>query len=74
MGAFAKLVNENLEALISKSSSASDNPVQADLARLSEGAITLGAERLLAPIQAMQPKGRLQLTRCPRRAIHCLQN
>jgi CheY-like chemotaxis protein len=54
LGAFSKLVDENIVAL---TSSTGDNPVRVDLVKLAEGAITFGAERLIVPIQTLQAKG-----------------
>jgi CheY-like chemotaxis protein len=63
LGTFAKLVDESIAAMIS--SSASDNLVPVDLAKLSESALTFGAERLLVPVQALQAKGAVGMNPSP---------
>jgi CheY-like chemotaxis protein len=54
LGIFAKLVEENIAALTANTGS---NPVQPDLAKLAESAVSLGADRLLVPVRALQAKG-----------------
>jgi CheY-like chemotaxis protein len=54
LGAFAKLVDESIATLTSRTG---DKPIRVDLVKLTEGAIAFGAELLLIPIQALQAKG-----------------
>jgi CheY-like chemotaxis protein len=55
--AFANVVDESIAVLDPGPSGPSANSTRMDLAKLMEGAITLGAERLMAPVQALQARG-----------------
>ena len=55
--AFAQLVTETIAALTPDASNASAPAGSVNVARLTEGAITLGAERLLVPVRALQVRG-----------------
>jgi CheY-like chemotaxis protein len=59
---FSKLVGENIRSL---SNNTPDKPAHVDFAKLSEGAVTLGAERLLIPLQALQAKGAAEIDKMP---------
>jgi CheY-like chemotaxis protein len=56
LNAFSQLVNESLAAL-APDPSGSAEPAPVNIARLSEGAVTLGATRLLTALQAILAKG-----------------
>ena len=57
LSAFAQLVAENIAALQPDASGASGSAGTLNLARLAEGAVTLGAERLLTHVQSLQARG-----------------
>jgi len=57
LAAFAQLVSETIAALTQNSSTASEPVRIVNLARLTEGAVTLGAGRLLTSLQALQARG-----------------
>jgi CheY-like chemotaxis protein len=54
---FADVVNNSIAALAPDSSEQPSSSVSMDFAQLMEGAVTLGADRLLGPIQILQSKG-----------------
>jgi CheY-like chemotaxis protein len=56
LNAFSQLVNESLVALTPDPSSSTE-PAPANIARLAEGAVTLGATRLLTSLQAILARG-----------------
>ena len=57
LAAFAQLVGELIAALNQEQPAASETAGVSDLARLAEGAVTLGAGRLLTQLQALQTRG-----------------
>jgi CheY-like chemotaxis protein len=57
MNAFAQLVNENLSALAPDEAGGADSAAPVNVARLAEGAVALGATRLLTLLQAIQARG-----------------
>jgi CheY-like chemotaxis protein len=54
---FAKLIDATISALTSNLPETQDSDSRLSLARLAEGSVTLGAERLLIPLQAILSRG-----------------